>query len=123
MAVKSIHETLSDHVVGVTGAPFPLLYAHVVDVTGAPLPLLFLVLCRWLLAVVVVERLLPYLHGDCVNFNGGPLCLAGCARPLHLDRINHLNITSGPSACAPISSKMYGPRVGKVRPHAVCATT
>ena len=50
----SIRHTLSDHVAGVTGAPLPLLYAHVADVTGAPLPLLFLVLCRWLLAVVVV---------------------------------------------------------------------
>ena len=53
-AIISIHQTLSDHVAGATGAPLPLLDAHVADVASAPLPLLFLVLCRWLLAVVVV---------------------------------------------------------------------
>ena len=82
-----------------------LISAHVADVTGAPLPLLFLVLCRWSLAVAVVAIIVIVMsnyvvYGDCVHLNGGPLSHAHCTWPLHLHRIKHLNIMSGPSACA-----------------------
>ena len=58
------HQTLSDHVDGVTGAPLPLLYDHVADVTGAPLPLLSMVMCCRLFDVVAVVAISVIIVSD-----------------------------------------------------------